>query len=774
MKKYISIIGLLLAISLLLPMVALASYDYYITITVFNNNAGPLSSVPVVVNINNSQLASLGYILPSGLDTSVVEGSTSRDFMVANISLGFIIPSIESYQSRTYRYRLGESSLQSEFPFIGGSGCSVNYTDADDIELSTNFSIEYNGGIDTSYTFDYPNVKGNATSRVLTPTTSHTVSLPSSYAKGDLLIVFFMSFTPDGGTITWPSDWTQMFQTPGTIHRSAAYKIASGSEGTTITVTSSASGSSSHCSYAIEDYGAVPVYGEAATGASTSPDSGSLTVPWGAYAGTLWLTAQFNNGAYCTGYPTGWSGGQFTNTTTSGVGVAWNQTQATSVNPSAFTISPSKSWYAYTFGIRGPSTTIQMEKPNSYKLWVPSEGQLQASFNTSYSMYRYGTYQDDYVVGYTTGSGYQYKGPNYLYLEANSTTLPAERTYVISSYTLNISNFDTINVDWENTGIGSGGFTSGYVCVSTCTTGNYSVFDAIIAHTDNWTRCIESVSVASLNKNETIRIHAHVSAGAGTGQSARLKVYRIWYSISIPVTLIAACSSDEHTVKVWGNGTAAGMILDGTPVATNTLFLGRMGVYDSTDDWNLYTPWFSYYKETVGNNLSVWYEPISMVGDTLTDRSGCGHTGTITWGIATSGLEVTIGGMEPFSSYVAPGAEEEVVPEVPMPGSISTDQTAGATGVGLPLYINFKNAADSLQWTVPTTYTVAFEIVAIVVGVGAMAAAGSVWGWVGGFGATSALFGQVKDGGGHTIVPWWITILCVAFAIFTGYVWKYT
>ena len=78
-----------------------------------------------------------------------------------------------------------------------------------------------------------------------------------------------------------------------------------------------------------------------------------------------------------------------------------------------------------------------------------------------------------------------------------------------------------------------------------------------------------------------------------------------------------------------------------------------------------------------------------------------------------------------------------------------------------------------MGWTVPTTYVVMFMIIAIVLGFGGMAATKSIWGFVAGFGGTMGFFGAVQDGGGHYIVPFWLTLSCIAFAIFIGYIWRY-
>ena len=129
MKKYLGVIGLLLLVVLILPSVVMGAYDYYITITVYNNDSSAVTGLPVIVEINNSQLADLGYILSSGLDTSVTEGASGRQYSVVDNKTILIIPSLQGYQQKTFNYRLGESTSQAYFNFSTGDGGNVTIAD---------------------------------------------------------------------------------------------------------------------------------------------------------------------------------------------------------------------------------------------------------------------------------------------------------------------------------------------------------------------------------------------------------------------------------------------------------------------------------------------------------------------------------------------------------------------------------------------------------------------------------------------------------------------
>jgi len=150
MKKYLPLISLVL-VFLLLPLVAFAdSYTYYVLVGVYNNSSTTYTNLPLLVNINNTQLFNLGYITSSGLDTNLLEGATGRTYSTTNPKLGIFVPTVGSYQKRIYDYRLGYSPPQTTFPLIVGVGGNITILDDPDLELGGNFTVEQRGYIDTS------------------------------------------------------------------------------------------------------------------------------------------------------------------------------------------------------------------------------------------------------------------------------------------------------------------------------------------------------------------------------------------------------------------------------------------------------------------------------------------------------------------------------------------------------------------------------------------------------------------------------------------------
>ncbi len=137
----------------------------------------------------------------------------------------------------------------------------------------------------------FPTVAATASSFNNTNTTTQTVSLPSGIASGHLLIVL-VSCVSNAQTITWPAGWTELFSqdvsTTQTVE--AAYRVADGTEGSTISVSTPGSTACGHLAYRItgQHASSAPEDGAPATGTSTTPDPPSLTASWGA-EDNLWI-----------------------------------------------------------------------------------------------------------------------------------------------------------------------------------------------------------------------------------------------------------------------------------------------------------------------------------------------------------------------------------------------------------------------------------------------------------------------------------------------------
>lgn len=140
----------------------------------------------------------------------------------------------------------------------------------------------------------FPVVEGTATATNTSNGTSQNVNLPASIAAGELLLVCG-SIDNDPGTITWPgsSEWTQLINSASGVNLVVGYKIASGSEGTSMTVTTANSQRSAWVAYRISTWHGTSAP-EAAT-AVTNSNAPSVTPSWGS-ADNLWIPCTASDG----------------------------------------------------------------------------------------------------------------------------------------------------------------------------------------------------------------------------------------------------------------------------------------------------------------------------------------------------------------------------------------------------------------------------------------------------------------------------------------------
>lgn len=126
----------------------------------------------------------------------------------------------------------------------------------------------------------YPTVEATNTSSAASAA-SASVSLPTGIVSGNLLIALCVLF--DDRTHTWPAGWTELYDADtGSQSSSAAYRVADGSEGASITVNfGGGSSASAHITMRISNYQGTPEVGTAVGGISTSPNPPSITPSWG-------------------------------------------------------------------------------------------------------------------------------------------------------------------------------------------------------------------------------------------------------------------------------------------------------------------------------------------------------------------------------------------------------------------------------------------------------------------------------------------------------------
>jgi len=202
----------------------------------------------------------------------------------------------------------------------------------------------------------FPTIAATNTSEEINATTSHDISLPSGIAAGHLLLVFFA--TDGDNTVTDWDGFTQLYsfsRSTNDVSLHVAYKIATGSEGATITITTSVSEPSGHATYRItgHDSGNPPEVSSGANGYGLTADPDSLDPSW-AQNDTLWVAVCGVDRQLVTGYPTNYNLNQLTEGGGVGgasIGVAGRNLNADSEDPSTFSIYTYDGWIACTVGV---------------------------------------------------------------------------------------------------------------------------------------------------------------------------------------------------------------------------------------------------------------------------------------------------------------------------------------------------------------------------------------------------------------------------------------
>lgn len=191
--------------------------------------------------------------------------------------------------------------------------------------------------------------------------TSHALTLPSGIASGDLLVAEFAT-TVSVTSIAWATGWTEIgewYHASNYPQASVAYRVADGTEGSTVTVTIDSAKMAAFVIRRISGHNSTaPEVSTGAEGDSANPDPDSLTPSWGS-KDTLWIAGEAVAGKDNTAsaYPSGYTGGQTASATGGGpasqwcgIGSAYRTNAAASENPGTFTVS-AEQWLAWTIGV---------------------------------------------------------------------------------------------------------------------------------------------------------------------------------------------------------------------------------------------------------------------------------------------------------------------------------------------------------------------------------------------------------------------------------------
>lgn len=222
----------------------------------------------------------------------------------------------------------------------------------------------------------FPTIAGTPIVNNDTTGTSHTVGLPTGITAGELLIAIFAS---DGApTHTWPSGWNAAGNdligttTSTDVTLSAKQRVADGSEGSSITVTTSVSEWAAWITFRVTDWhGTTAAEAGTATGSSANANPPSLNPANWDVEDTLWIAGACNDTGGAdnddiTAHPASYTGIGIALATTNAGGVclaAAQRNNATAAeDPGTLTAPTTEAWVAYTIGIR-PAAASAFVRP---------------------------------------------------------------------------------------------------------------------------------------------------------------------------------------------------------------------------------------------------------------------------------------------------------------------------------------------------------------------------------------------------------------------------
>lgn len=201
----------------------------------------------------------------------------------------------------------------------------------------------------------FPVVEATASSTETTATINHSVALPAGIVSGELLLALVGGRQFFGNI---PSGWSR----PAFLSHSSnadvtdiqvLQRTADGSEGSTLSFTSSNSSKSAHSVLRISGWSSLEISTQA-EGASTTPNS-PLFTPSGGEDDYLWIPITGTQHTEVTAAPTDYSGllSSFTGSSTgdAAIGAANRSLNASSENPGGFTQATDTRWVAATIAI---------------------------------------------------------------------------------------------------------------------------------------------------------------------------------------------------------------------------------------------------------------------------------------------------------------------------------------------------------------------------------------------------------------------------------------
>lgn len=216
-----------------------------------------------------------------------------------------------------------------------------------------------------------PAVVNTNESSVNTAGTSHQVNLPANLVSGNLILIL-LDKGSTAATFNALAGWTEVVDENSANGITIWARQSDGTEGASVTFTSSASTRSAHISYQIafaQNPGTqLPELSTVATGTSTTPNATTVT-PTGGARSYLWITMfgsageEADDDTWVTGTPTNYGNllqkacGTVGTNLGGLIGAAYRINDAASEDAGAFTMAVSAAWRAYTIAVH-PSNPV--------------------------------------------------------------------------------------------------------------------------------------------------------------------------------------------------------------------------------------------------------------------------------------------------------------------------------------------------------------------------------------------------------------------------------
>jgi hypothetical protein len=225
----------------------------------------------------------------------------------------------------------------------------------------------------------FPVVQSRATSGQATSVTTHTVTMPAGVQSGDFLTMTVAFAGGSDPTVAVPSGWTQQFEfacgSDIACWQWMARKVADGSEGASLDVTTSSSTRSAHSVLRVSNYVLGTGGLQCATGnPGTDPDPATVT-PSGGLGDYLFVASMSigDIGIVSLTPPTNYSNLNWISRGSSPavtVATAERTLTASSENPGSFTPNDAGNWGACTFALAGSASATRrrliLSKPEPF------------------------------------------------------------------------------------------------------------------------------------------------------------------------------------------------------------------------------------------------------------------------------------------------------------------------------------------------------------------------------------------------------------------------